>query len=75
MKKIMILAFLFVVLFGCVQPAKEGQLMTDNLRELIASDDDVEVQIVYVDKEMMLEQIDVLNQVCNGSIEEQGFKL
>lgn len=40
---------------------------------LLETDEDMEVQIVYLNQEAIAEHIDVLNKVCNNVIENKGY--
>jgi len=67
-----LLLALSILLVGCSKDASK-QMISDEMNKLLEADEGMEVQIVYLDKDSIGVQIDVLNRACNDTIEEKGY--
>ena len=76
MKKYMIIISVILIasIFGCAESdSQEEAFLSQSIREMIDTDKDTELYVVYLAKEQVSEQIETLNKVCKGTIEEKGY--
>lgn len=74
MRKYITFAILIIALFGCAEESEDkDKFLNDKIMELIGADENSEVQIVYMDKDLIDEQIETLNKACFDSIESKAY--
>ncbi len=76
MKKYMIIMSVILIasIFGCADSdSQEKSFLSTSMREMLDIDKDNELQVVYLPKAQVMDQIEILNKACDGAIEEQGY--